>query len=172
MPVELLTSCLPGNTEPCVNQRPGPVHQTPRRSGCGLVGSVPAEQMFRTGEDSQERNPCLALAATPHNSRGHALSCCGGGDRQDHRRECDGTGTTQGGRTSEQRSQSVRAVRGRSPRSRGVRAVGLVGGAQLDISVTETFGARRSTVRKEATGKGGDSGAGYEARANNRRSME
>jgi hypothetical protein len=36
----------------------------------------------------------------------------------------------------EQRSQSVRAVRGRSPRSRGVRAVGLVGGAQLDISVT------------------------------------
>src|SRR5829696_6708563 len=40
-----------------------------------------------------------ALAATPHNSRGHALPCCGGGDRQDHRRECDGTGTTQGGRT-------------------------------------------------------------------------
>src|SRR5215207_329674 len=38
-------------------------------------------------------------AATPHNSRGHALPCCGGGDRQDHRRECDGTGTTQGGRT-------------------------------------------------------------------------
>ena len=33
----------------------------------------------------------------------------------------------------EQRSQSVRAVRGRSPRSRGVRAVGLVGGAQLDL---------------------------------------
>jgi len=33
----------------------------------------------------------------------------------------------------EQRSQSVRAVRGRSPHSRGVRAVGLVGGAQLDL---------------------------------------
>jgi hypothetical protein len=62
------------------------------------VGNVAAEQMFRTGEDSQERNPGLALAATPHNSRGHASPCCGGGDRQDHRRECDGTGTSQGGR--------------------------------------------------------------------------
>jgi len=40
-----------------------------------------------------------ALAATPHNSRRHALPCCGGGDRQDHRRERDGTVTTQGGRT-------------------------------------------------------------------------
>jgi hypothetical protein len=40
-----------------------------------------------------------ALAATPHNSRRHALPCWGGGDRQDHRRECHGAGTTQGGRT-------------------------------------------------------------------------
>ena len=40
-----------------------------------------------------------ALAATPHNGRRHARPCCGGGDRQDHRRERDGTGTTQGGRT-------------------------------------------------------------------------
>jgi hypothetical protein len=40
-----------------------------------------------------------ALAATPHNSRGYALLCCGGDDRQDYRRECHGTGTTQGGRT-------------------------------------------------------------------------
>jgi hypothetical protein len=40
-----------------------------------------------------------ALAAKPHNNRGHALPCCGGGDRQDHRRKCHGTGTTQGGRT-------------------------------------------------------------------------
>jgi hypothetical protein len=39
------------------------------------------------------------LAATPHNSRRHALPCWGGGDRQDHRRECHGAGTTQGGRT-------------------------------------------------------------------------
>jgi hypothetical protein len=39
-----------------------------------------------------------ALAATPHLSRRHPLLCCGG-DRTHHRRECDGTGTTQGGRT-------------------------------------------------------------------------
>jgi hypothetical protein len=35
----------------------------------------------------------------PHDRRGNALLCCGGGDRQDHRRKCHGTGTTQGGRT-------------------------------------------------------------------------
>jgi hypothetical protein len=40
-----------------------------------------------------------ALAATPHNSRRHALPCCGGDDRTHHRRECNGAGTTQGGRT-------------------------------------------------------------------------
>jgi hypothetical protein len=32
MPVELLPSCLPGNTEPCVDQRPSPLRRTPRRS--------------------------------------------------------------------------------------------------------------------------------------------
>jgi hypothetical protein len=32
MPVELLTFLLPGNTEPCVDQRPGPLRRTPRRS--------------------------------------------------------------------------------------------------------------------------------------------
>jgi hypothetical protein len=39
------------------------------------------------------------LAATPHNSRHHPLPCCGGGDGQDHRRDRNGAGTTQGGRT-------------------------------------------------------------------------
>jgi hypothetical protein len=39
------------------------------------------------------------LAATPHNSRHHPLLCCGGGDGQDHRRDRNGAGTTQGGRT-------------------------------------------------------------------------
>jgi hypothetical protein len=39
------------------------------------------------------------LAATPHDSRRRALPCCCGGDCQDHRRECNGAGTTQGGRT-------------------------------------------------------------------------
>jgi hypothetical protein len=34
---------------------------------------------------------------------------------------------------NEQQPQSVPAVRGRSPRNRGFRAVGLVGGAQLDV---------------------------------------
>ena len=53
-----------------------------------------------------------------HNSRRHALPCCGGGDSQDHRRERDGTVTTQGGE-HEQRPQSVRDIRGRSTRSRG-----------------------------------------------------
>jgi hypothetical protein len=32
MPVELLTFLLPGNTEPCVDQRPGPLRRTPRRN--------------------------------------------------------------------------------------------------------------------------------------------
>jgi hypothetical protein len=36
------------------------------------------------------------LAATPHDSPGQPLLCCGG-DRKHHRRECDGTGTTQAG---------------------------------------------------------------------------
>ena len=32
MPVELLTFLFPGNTEPCVDQRSGPLRRTPRRS--------------------------------------------------------------------------------------------------------------------------------------------
>jgi hypothetical protein len=40
-----------------------------------------------------------ALAATSHNSRRHALPCCGGDDRTHHRRVRDGAGTTQGRRT-------------------------------------------------------------------------
>jgi hypothetical protein len=74
-----------------------------------------------------------AMAATPHNSCRHALSCCGGGDCQDHRRECDGMAHDTRREDYEQQPQSVRAVRGRSPRRRGVRAVGPAGGAQLDV---------------------------------------
>ena len=45
--------------------------------------------------------PALVRVHWPlrHNSRGQALLCCGGDDRQDHSRKCHGTGTTQGGRT-------------------------------------------------------------------------
>ena len=35
----------------------------------------------------------------PTTAAASALPCCCGGDCQDHRRECNGAGTTQGGRT-------------------------------------------------------------------------